>query len=78
MRVKISNSKNSRKADISNLKINERANVERPNLRVTTIENEIYIKGQYENRQNCKWCRISNGRTFPKFANFWNFDNLLN
>ena len=37
-------------ADISNLKINERANVERPNLRgVTTIENEIYIKGQYEN-----------------------------
>ena len=36
--------------DISNLKINERANLERPNLQVTTIENEIYIKGQYENR----------------------------
>ena len=31
-------------ADISNLKINERANVERPNLWVTTIENKIYIK----------------------------------
>ena len=39
-------------ADISNLKINERANVERPNLRVTTIEDEIYVKGKYENRQN--------------------------
>ena len=40
-------------ADISNLKINERSNVEQPNLRVTTIDNEngedkaskfIYIK----------------------------------
>ena len=39
-------------ADIPNLKINERANVERPNLRVNTIEDEIYIKRQYENRQN--------------------------
>ena len=27
-------------ANISNLKINERSNIERPNLRVTTIENE--------------------------------------
>ena len=48
-------------ADISNLKNNERPNVERLNFRVTTIENEIYIKGQYENRQNCEWCGISNG-----------------
>ena len=39
-------------ANISHFKINERANVERP--KVTTIENEIYIKGQYENEQNCK------------------------
>ena len=31
-------------ADISNLKSNERANVERTNLQVTIIENEIYIK----------------------------------
>ena len=40
-------------ADIMNLKINERSNVEQPNLRVTTIDNEnwedeaskfIYIK----------------------------------
>ena len=38
--------------------------------RVTTIENEIYIKGQYENQRNCKWRGISNGRTIPKFANF--------
>ena len=65
-------------ADISNLKINERANVERPNLRVTTIENEIYIMGQYENRRNFKWCGKLNGRTIPKFANFWNFDNFQN
>ena len=63
-------------ADISNLKINERANVEWPNSRVTTIENEIYIKGQYEKRQNCKWRGISNGRTIRKFSNFWNFDNF--
>ena len=42
-------------ANISNLKINERSNVELPNLQVTTIENEnwedkvskfIHIKGQ--------------------------------
>ena len=32
-------------ADISILKINERANVERPKLQVTTIENEISIIG---------------------------------
>ena len=37
---------------------------------VTTIENEIHIKGQYENRQNCKWSGISNGRTIPNFAKF--------
>ena len=36
-------------AGFSNLKINERVNVERPDLRVTTIENEICIEGQYEN-----------------------------
>ena len=47
-------------------------------MSVTTIENKIYIKGQYENRQNCQWSGISNGRTIPKFANFWNFDNFPN
>ena len=49
-------------ASISNLTINERSNAERPNLRVTTIENENYwedkaskfIYGKYENAQNCK------------------------
>ena len=41
-------------AGTSNLKINERANVERPNLLVTTIENEIYIEGQYGKKKNCK------------------------
>ena len=45
---------------------------------VTTIENKIYIKGQYEIRQNCEWCGISNEQTIPKFANFWNFDNFPN
>ena len=58
--------------------INERANVERPNLRVTTIENEIYIKVQYENGKNSEWCGISNGQTIPKFANFLNFENFQN
>ena len=40
-------------ANISNFKINERSNVEMPNLRLTTLENEnweesefIHIKGQ--------------------------------
>ena len=42
-------------ANISNLKINEPSNVERPNLRITTTENEnwedkpskfIYVKGE--------------------------------
>ena len=37
--VKISKS-NFRMANISNLKIKERSNVEQPNLRVTTIEHE--------------------------------------
>ena len=45
---------------------------------VTTIENEIYIKGQYENRQIFECSGISNGRTIPKFANFWNFDKFYN
>ena len=39
-------------ADVSNLKINERANVERTNLRVTEIENKSWEnwfiwKGKY-------------------------------
>ena len=69
---------NFRMADISILKINECANLERLNLRVIKIENEIHIKGQYENRRNCEWCGISNGRKIPKFANFWNSDNFPN
>ena len=50
---------NFRMTYISNLKINEHANVERPNLRVTRIEHEIYIKGKHKNRQICEWCGIS-------------------
>ena len=69
---------NFRMANILNLTINKRANVKRLNLRVITIENEIYIKGQYENWQNCEWCEISNGRTILKFSNFWNSDNFPN
>ena len=45
---------------------------------VTTIENKIYIKGQCGNRQNRQSCGISNERTIPKFANFWNFDKFPN
>ena len=46
-------------ADVSNLKINERSNVERPNLRVTKIANKNWeswfiSKGKYENSQNCE------------------------
>ena len=60
--------------DISNLKINERELTI-----VTTIENDIYIKRQYENRPNFRMvCGISNGRPIPKFAFFFNFDNFLN
>ena len=54
--------------------------------RVATIENENWedkalkfiSKGKYENRENCEWCGISNGRSIPKFANFWNFDSFPN
>ena len=65
--------------DISNLKINERSNVERPNLRVTEIGNKNWehwfiSKGKYENWQNYEKCEMSNGRTIPKLpiseANF--------
>ena len=51
---------------ISNLKINERSNVERPNLRVTTLENEyreekeskfIYIKGQISGSETLRVVR---------------------
>ena len=45
---------------------------------VAIIENEIYIKGQYWNWQNCEWCGISNGRIILKFAIFWNFNNFSN
>ena len=66
-------------ADISNLKINKRANVEQPNLRELLQQKMKFISnGKYGNRQNCEWCGISNGRTIPKFANFLNFDNFPN
>ena len=32
----------------------------------------------YENKQNCEECGISNGRTIPNFFNFLNFDNVPN
>ena len=49
-------------ADISNLKINERANVESPNLRIGKITSGAE-------------CRLD---TIPKFSNFWNFDSFPN
>ena len=54
-------------SDISNLKINERSNVERPNLpeslqwkikikNMTGRNAFIAIQDKYENQQNWKWC----------------------
>ena len=34
------------------------------------------IEFENENRQNCEWCKISNGGTIPKFTNFWNFGSF--
>ena len=50
---------NFRMFDVLNLKINERSNVELPNLRVNKIWNknwEIWfiLKGKYKNWQNCE------------------------
>ena len=59
------------------MKINELANVERLNLR-KSLQSKMKFISKYENWQNCEWCGISNGRTIPKFANFWNFDNFSN
>ena len=69
-------------ADTTNLKINERSNVEQPNLRESLqyqmkIEkikrrNSFISKGKYENRQNSKI------QTIPKFANCRNFDSFPN
>ena len=65
-------------ANISNLKINERSNVERPNLRsphykmkIEKIKrrNSFISKGKYENRPICENCGISNRQTIPKLAN---------
>ena len=55
---------NSRMADVSNLKINERANVERPNLWVTkkghkNWENWFISKGKYETWWNFEYYGIS-------------------
>ena len=60
-------------ADISNLKINERAIVERPNLWESLQEKMKFIS-----KGKIKIGKIANGRTIPKFANFWNFDNFPN
>ena len=63
-------------ADISNLKINERANVERPNL-----WESLQYKMKFISKGKIKIGKITNGangRTIPKFPNFWNFDNFPN
>ena len=66
-------------ADISNLKINERANVERPNLRESLQKKMKFIsKGNLKIGKIANYAEISNGRTIPKFANFWNFVNFPN
>ena len=75
-------------ADGSNLKINERWNVERPNLRVSKIENKnwkdkglklIYIKGKiWESTTmrvvpNTAW---TNNFKICQFLEFWKFWKL--
>ena len=66
-------------ADISNLKINERAIVKRPNIRESLQQKMKFIlEGNIKNQKNCKSCGISNGRIISKFDNFWNFDNFPN
>ena len=57
MRVEILN--NYRIADVTNLKINERSNVEWPNLPVTEVGNQnlknwFMTKGKYESWKNCE------------------------
>ena len=78
-------------ADVPNLKINERSNVERPNSWVIEIENKnwesLFIsKSIYENWKKFEKCGISKGRTIRKLTifgtKFWfsqlkNFRNLL-
>ena len=69
--------------DVSDLKINERSDVEWPNLRVTKIENKKWDNWfismcKYENWQNCEECGISNGQTISKFANFLVLDSIPN
>ena len=67
-------------ADVSNLKINQRSIVERPNLRITKIGNKNWehwfiSKGKYGNWQNYEQSGMSNGRTIPNLsifrAKFW-------
>ena len=62
-------------ANVSNLRINQRSNVERPNLRVTKIGNKnledwFVSKGENKNWQNCEQCGISNGRRTSKLLIF--------
>ena len=62
-------------ADGSDLKINERSNVERPKLRVTEIGNKNWekwfmSKGKYENWWNCEKCGISKDQQFQNLY-FW-------
>ena len=66
-------------ADISNLKINERANVKQPNLRESLQQKMKFVsKGNMKIGKIANGAGISNERTNLKFANFWNFDNFLN
>ena len=54
-------------ANVSDLEINERSNVERANLRVATIENENWEDKASKFRE-----------AISKLANFWNFDSFSN
>ena len=64
-------------ANISNFKIKERSNVERPNLRLTTLENENWEEKRVEihlyQRTNMRIDRIATSAEYRMDKQFQNF-----
>ena len=70
-------------ADVSNLNINERSNVEQPNLRgnenwENKISKLIYFKRQVWDSVKLRLVRRSNWQTIKRFADLSNFDKFRN
>ena len=66
-------------SDVSNLKMNDRSNIEggtyellKSEIKIEKLKlrNWFTSKNKSESRPNSQWCGISNERTTPKFANF--------